>query len=88
MAYDPNKPVNGSQISSSELRNQFAGLKELIDEKANTADLMAAIVPNSSGPTAGQIDYLNVAASNPPTQAEVQAIVDKFNDLIVLLRRN
>jgi len=31
MAYDPTKPANGAPIVSAELRNQFAGLKELMD---------------------------------------------------------
>jgi hypothetical protein len=31
MPYDPTKPANGSLISSAELRNQFTGLKDLID---------------------------------------------------------
>ncbi len=87
MAYDPTKPANNAEISSSELRSQFAGLKELIDAKVNTADLVPTINANSSGPTQGQIDYLDLGISNPPTQAEVQAIATKVDELITLLRR-
>ena len=31
MPFDPNLPANGSQVRSAELRNQFNGLKTLID---------------------------------------------------------
>jgi hypothetical protein len=31
MSFDPNLPVNGSEVSSAELRGQFTGLKALID---------------------------------------------------------
>jgi hypothetical protein len=34
MAYDPTLPANNSPIVSAELRNQFAGLKALIDAQA------------------------------------------------------
>ena len=88
MAYDPTKPADGSLADAAELRNQLAGLKTLIDAKVNTADLDAAIVANSSGPTAGLIEYLNITVSDPPSAANVQAIVDRLNDLISLLRRN
>jgi len=87
MAYDPTKPANSAPVSSSELRNQFAGLKELIDEKANTADLVPTIDANSSGPIAGQVDYFTGTFSDPPTAAEVQALADKVNDLITVLKR-
>jgi hypothetical protein len=35
MPFDPTLPVNNSLISSSELRNQFTGLNELIDNVQN-----------------------------------------------------
>jgi len=31
MAFDPTLPVTNSEVRSAELRNQFTGLKELID---------------------------------------------------------
>ena len=87
MAYDPTKPANGSAISSSELRSQFTGLKTLIDEKANDADIVTTIQTNSSGAISGIVDYLSLGVSNPPTQAEVQAIADKIDELITVLKR-
>ena len=32
-------------------------------------------------------DYLNLTASNPPTQTEVQAVADKMDELLQLLKR-
>lgn len=87
MPYDPTKPADDSLADAAELRHQFASLKTLIDAKVNTDDLVPTINANSSGPTQGQIDYLDLGISNPPTQAEVQAIATKVDELITLLRR-
>jgi hypothetical protein len=38
MPYDPTKPVNSAPVASAELRNQFAGLKTLIDVRAHRVD--------------------------------------------------
>lgn len=86
MAYDPTLPVNNSQISSSELRNQFTGLKALMDFNANAATnaLNAAINGTAQNPTVNQ---LGGTISNPPTQAQVQAIQNKLNELINALTR-
>lgn len=86
MAYDPTKPANGSPINSAELRTQFAGLKTLIDEKANAADVAATIAADTSGSVSGA-SYLSLIVSDPPTQAEVQSIADKIDELLTLLRR-
>ena len=87
MPYDPTKPADHSEISASELRSQFAGQQASIDAKVNTADLTAAIQAESSGPIAGIVDYLSLSVSNPPTQAEVQAIANKIDELITAQRR-
>jgi hypothetical protein len=87
MPYDPTKPADDSLADAAELRTQFAGLKELIDAKVNTADLLPTINANSSGPIAGQVDYLNISPNDPPTMADLQAVIDKVNELITALRR-
>jgi hypothetical protein len=38
MAFDPTKPVEGSEIDAAELRNQFNGLKALNDAQQATID--------------------------------------------------
>jgi hypothetical protein len=46
MPFDPTKPVNNSPLNSAEVRDQFSGLKTLIDAlAAQVAGLTAAQVP-------------------------------------------
>jgi hypothetical protein len=75
MAFDPTLPVNNSLVSSSELRNQFTGLKALMD---------AAIDSTALNPS---VTTLSQTISNPPTQAQVQAIQNKLNELITAITR-
>lgn len=70
MAYDPTLPENNAPIVSAELRNQFAGLNELIAARAPRVDSMSPV---------------SLTISDPPTQGEVQVILDTLNDLINLL---
>jgi hypothetical protein len=86
MAFDPTLPVNNSLISSSELRNQFTGLKALMDFNANAATnaLDTAINGTAVNPS---VTTLSQSISNPPTQAQVQAIQNKLNELINAITR-
>jgi hypothetical protein len=87
MAFDPTFPANNSLISSAELRDQFEGLNGLIE--GNYSFLLGEIGSAVSGSAANvnAISDLPMSVSNPPTQAQVQAIVDKLNDLIAGLQR-
>ena len=87
MPFDPTLPVNNSLISSSELRNQFTGLKALIDFNANAATnaLNTAINGTAVNPS---VTTLSQSISNPPTQAQVQAIQNKLNELINAITRS
>ena len=82
MPFDPSLPVNNSLISSSELRNQFTGLNELIDNVQN--QLIASIDGTAMNPA---VSTLGQSISNPPTQAQVQAIQNKLNELINAITR-
>jgi hypothetical protein len=86
MAYDPTLPVNNSLISSSELRNQLNGLKTIIDQNAAiaTSALDGAISGTAVNPA---VNVLGQSISNPPTQAQVQAIQNKLNELINAITR-
>jgi hypothetical protein len=86
MAYDPTKPATGALIVSAELRNQFAGLKTLIDGKTSPADVSAQIVGEAAG-SCMSVTGLGLTISNPPTQAQVQALANKIDELIDTLRR-
>ena len=72
MAYDPTKPVNGAPIVSAELRNQFAGLKSLIDARAHRVD---------------DVDGLGMTANPVFDAGQLQAVADKLDELIDALKR-
>jgi hypothetical protein len=82
MPFDSTLPVNNSLISSSELRNQLNGLKSLIDNVGN--DLTNEIATTAVNPA---VNVLGQSISNPPTQAQVQAIQNKLNELINAITR-
>lgn len=86
MPYDSTKPADHSPIVAAELRAQFAGLNDSIQDRVLYADLYDGINANSAGPCAG-FNYLNLTVSDPPTQAEVQAIANGFDNLLALLKR-
>ena len=82
MPFDPSLPVNNSLISSSELRNQLNGLKSSIDNVE--VELNNAIAGTAVNPA---VNVLSQGISNPPTQAQVQAIQNKLNELINAITR-
>jgi len=86
MPYDPTLPANNSPIVSAELRNQFAGLKELIDGMPNFTTIDDAINSGTANNIA-TFEPFGGTFSNPPTQAQVQELADKLNELITALQR-
>ena len=93
MAYDPTKPANNAPVVSAELRNQFAGLKTLLDatqtqvnELPTRDDVTDAITNAAAGP-ANDVSNLTLTISNPPTQLQVQTLVEKINQLLDALKR-
>jgi len=86
MAFDPTLPVDHSQIIAAELRDQFNGLKDSIDQCITTADMETEMFADTAG-NVSTIAALNLTVSNPPTQAEMQALADKLDELIALLKR-
>jgi hypothetical protein len=86
MAFNANLPLANSPISSAELRDQFNGLKELVDQCVTNQAFDERILSDTAC-SIGGTEHLNLTVSNPPTQAEVQALVDKLNELIDCLHR-
>ena len=64
---DPSLPADNALISSGELRGQFQAIANFQD------DLHTRFV---------NLTPLGLTVSNPPTQADVQAIADKLDELI------
>ena len=101
MPFDPSKPANGSPLSSAEMRGQLNALKALIDALSTHVDDIvngynttlidienkeatdfADTSKNSNGVTT-----LGLVVSDPPTQAQMQSLADKVDELILALRR-
>ena len=64
---DPSLPADNSLIIAGELRGQFQAISDMFD------DIRARFLT---------LTPLGLTVSNPPTQAEVQAIADKLDELI------
>ncbi len=98
MPFDPNLPQPGDDLDADVVRAQFHGLKDLIDAIPAgpegptgapgevTAQELSDAIQTTSANTNG-VELLLLAVSDPPTQAEVQAVVDWGNALLLALRR-
>ena len=64
---DPSLPADHSPLSSGEMRGQFQAISGMFD------DLRGKLI---------SLTPLGLSVSNPPTQAEVQALADKLDELI------
>ena len=86
MAYDPTKPANNSLVNSAELRAQLTGLKTLIDQRPTTAVMEGHVVEFAAGNCDG-VAEMGLAVADPPSQADVQEIANKLDELIHVLKR-
>jgi hypothetical protein len=86
MAFNPTLPANNSAITSAELRGQFTSLKTLVDGCPTNIAMQGYVnnyvLSSAAASIAGMTDLSTLAISNPPTQAELQTVVDKLNELI------
>ncbi|TAK96887.1 MAG: hypothetical protein EPO07_14015, partial [Verrucomicrobia bacterium] len=76
MPFDPTKPANNSPINSPELRSQFTSLKAEIDDRVTGNNLIDYVGDNTAAPV-GAVAPLALIASNPPTQTQLQQVIDK-----------
>ena len=76
--FDPSLPVDSSEIRADELRNQFVGLM-------NRCDALQANFDNYPMRPMDVVP-LSLTISNPPTQAQVQAISNKLDELLAALQ--
>ena len=81
MPFDPTKPVEDSPLDAAEMRDQLNGLDAKIGDCATQAGLNDAILAGSAANCDG-VAELTLTVSNPPTQAQVQALLAKLNELI------
>jgi hypothetical protein len=64
---DPSLPADNSPLVSGEMRGQFQAIQNNFD------DLRVRLIA---------LTPLGLTVSNPPTQADVQALADKLDELI------
>ena len=78
-AFNPAIPVDGSVIDAGELRTQFGVLEVEIQ--------MLGLRMEVQEQRGFGIDPLSVTITEPPTQEQVQTVVDKLNELIASMSR-
>ena len=86
MPYDPNYPPTNAPLESAPMREQFTGLKDLIDA-IPTPDVTQADLNNAIETTARNCDgvaKLDMVSGD----ADIQTIADKVDELLDALRRN
>ncbi len=100
MAFNPNLPADHSPVVAAELRSQLNALKALIDAQGTQIttltqqlasrptmdEVNAAIVANSAANPA-DITYTQMTPSDPPTQSDLQTVIDLLNSLITAVKR-
>ena len=80
MSFDPSKPANNSPLSSAEMRNQLNGLNQNITDVVNGA--ISGTSNNSNG-----VATLGQSADPNYQPSQMQAVLDKLDELINALRR-
>ena len=78
-AFNPAIPVDGSVIDAGELRTQFG----VLEAEIQMLDLRMEVQEQRGF----GIDPLSVTITEPPTQEQVQTVVDKLNELIASMSR-
>ena len=103
MPFNPTLPLAGLQVNSADLRDQFNGLKDLIDAQAAQISALEtamatvlAQLPNLVTQadvepiTANNIDgvsELTLTLSDPPVTSELEQVLSKLNEAIAGLHR-
>jgi hypothetical protein len=85
MPYDPTKPATNSALSSAETRAQLQALNADIQNRATPADIANAILGTSNN--SNGVGTLGQAADGSYNQGQMQAVLDKLDELINALRR-
>jgi hypothetical protein len=85
MPFDPNFPPDHQELDAAPFRDQFNALKALNDAVVDGSALQDTFRANVSGSSL-PVDYLRLTVSNPPTQAQMQAIADKIDEMLMYQR--
>lgn len=89
MPYDPTKPANNSPNSSAEMRSQLTSLNGDIQTRATIASVAAEIAAAIAGTSnnSNGVSLLSQGADGSYNQSQMQAVLDKLDELINALRR-
>ena len=85
MSFDPTKPANNSPTSSAEMRGQLTALNAEIQQRATQAALANALAGTSSN--SNGVATLGQGANGGYDPGQMQAVLDKIDELINALRR-
>ena len=97
MPFDPTLPLPGTLVDAVQMRDQLNALNDKIDDLPTNAQVNDAVTgaittattnaaANSSANT-NAVNLLGFTVSDPPTQTEMQQILEKLNELINAARR-
>ena len=101
MPFDPNLPQELTEIDAAQMRSQLNALKALIDALSSHVDDVVngynttlidieqkeATDFADTSRNSNAVSTLGLVVSDPPTQAQVQSLADKVDELILALRR-
>lgn len=101
MPFDPTLPIEGTPLDAAQMRDQLNGLADLIDEipagpegppgptgpqgEVTINDLSTAINGTARNPTS--VSPLFITPDSTYDPAQLQAVIDRLNDLITAARR-
>ncbi len=85
MPFDPTKPATNSPLASAEMRTQLTALNNDLQTRATVTDLVNAIAGTSSNSNA--VGTLTQGADGAYNPDQMQAVLDKIDELINALRR-
>ncbi len=89
MPFDPTKPASGSPVSSAEMRTQLTALRDDIQQRATQGDVANSVANAIAGTSnnTNAVGTLGQGADGSYNQSQMQAVLDKLDELINALRR-
>ena len=95
MAFDPTLPADNANVQAPVLRAQLNGLRELIDTipvgpqgppgEVSAQQLLDERINTARNPLG--LQPLGLVVSDPPTQAEMQALATRLDAMLTELQR-
>ena len=89
MPFDPSKPATNAPLSSAEMRDQLTSLHAEIQQRVTNPELNNAIGLALGGTSnnSNAVGQMSLNVDPNYSQAQMQQIADKLDELILALRR-